>query len=236
MLTKIVQDSEKTGNLLSAEIESFRMKQGLTVKEFCTLCHISRPQYSEYITGKNRYLMIIDAVRLLAAFPEKITVNKLLKWSGEKRLTLSREFPQLFLSETAQADYKKTEAVFNNFVIKTAFNLYTPADAIMVLASFLQPCNDDKIYLPMTDNINYLMENLRRIRKIKYSAFPLPKRTVIAHIQRSMLPVRFSDICGYERIFRSGGIYLLSEILYLSDRKKLGLKLCPRNDRNNLAH
>ena len=226
MLTKIVQDSEKTGNLLSAEIESFRMKQGLTVKEFCTLCHISRPQYSEYITGKNRYLMIIDAVRLLAAFPEKITVNKLLKWSGEKRLTLSREFPQILFSENAQADYKETEAVFTNFVIKTAFNLYAPADAIMVLASFLQPCNDDEIFLPMTDNINYLMENLRRIRKIKYSVFPSPKRTVIAHIQRSILPVRFSDICGYERLFRSGGIYLLSEIMYLNERKKIGIKLC----------
>ena len=112
MLTKIVQDSEKTGNLLSAEIESFRMKQGLTVKEFCTLCHISRPQYSEYITGKNRYLMIIDAVRLLAAFPEKITVNKLLKWSGEKRLTLSRVFPQILFSENAREDYKETEAFF----------------------------------------------------------------------------------------------------------------------------
>lgn len=236
MLTTKEQGSEESGNILATEIESFRLKQDMTVKEFCILCHISRPQYSEYITGKNRYLMIIDAVRLLAAFPEKITVNKLLKWSGEKRLTLSREFPQLLFSENAREDYKETEAVFDNFVIKTAFNSYAPADAIMVLASFLQPCNDDEIFLPMTDNINYLMENLRRIRKIKYSVFPSPKRTVIAHIQRSMLPVRFSDICGYERIFRSGGIYLLSEILYLSDRKKLGIKLCPRNDRNNLAH
>ena len=100
----------------------------------------------------------------------------------------------------------------------------------MVLASFLQPCNDDKIYLPMTDNINYLMENLRRIRKIKYSVFPSPKRTVIAHIQRSMLPVRFSDICGYERIFRSGGIYLLSELMYLNEREKIGIKLYQKDN------
>lgn len=228
MLTKKVQGSEKTGNLLSAEIESFRMKQGLTVKEFCTLCHISRPQYSEYITGKNRYLLIPDAVRLLAAFPGKITVGKLLKWSGEKRLALSRSFPHIFFSGNTQTDDKETGTVFKNFIIKTAFDLFAPADAVKILASFLQPCSDDEIFLPMTDSMNYLMENLRRIRKIKFSAFPLPKRTVIAHIQRSMLPVRFSDICGYERLFRSGGIYLLSEIMYLSKRKKLGIKLCPR--------
>lgn len=236
MLTKKMQGAEEPGNILSAEIESFRLKQDMTVKEFCTLCHISRPQYSEYVTGKNRCLLIPDAVRLLAAFPGKITVGKLLKWSGEKRLALSRSFPHIFFSGNTQTDDKETETVFKNFVIKTAFDLFSPADSVKILASFLQPCNDDELFLPLTDSMNYLMENLRRIRKIKYSVFPSPKRTVIAHIQRSMLPVRFSDICGYERIFRSGGIYLLSEILYLSDRKKLGIKLCPRNDRNNLAH
>ena len=228
MLTKKVQGSEESKIALSAEIESFRMKRGMTVKEFCTLCHISRPQYSEYITGKNRYLLITDAVRLLAAFPGKITVGKLLRWSGEKRLNLSRDFPQIIFSGNTQTDDKETETVFKNFVIKTAFDLFAPADTVRILASFLQPCNDDEIFLPMTDSMNYLMENLRRIRKIKYSAFPLPKRTVIAHIQRSMLPVRFSDICGYERLFRSRGIYLLSEIMYLSERKRLGIKLCPR--------
>ena len=228
MLTKKVQGSEESENIFSTEIESFRLKQDMTVKEFCTLCHISRPQYSEYVTGKNRYLLITDAVRLLAAFPGKITVSKLLRWSGKKRLALSRSFPHIFFSGNTQTDDKETETVFKNFIIKTAFDLFAPADAVKILASFLQPCSGDELFLPLTDSMNYLMENLRRIRKIKYSVFPSPKRTVIAHIQRSILPVRFSDICEYERLFRSGGIYLLSEIMYLNERKKLGIKLCPR--------
>ncbi len=107
MLTKKVQGSEESENIFSTEIESFRLKQDMTVKEFCTPCHISRPQYSEYVTGKNRYLLITDAVRLLAAFPGKITVSKLLRWSGEKRLALSRSFPHIFFRGTHRRMIKR---------------------------------------------------------------------------------------------------------------------------------
>ena len=225
MLTKKVHDSEKSEKILSMEIESFRMKQGITVKEFCALCHISQAQYSEYVTGKNRYLSITDALKLLAAFPGKMTVNKLLGMSGERRLKLSREFPKILFSEQTHTDNSETEFVFMKFITKTAFYLFAPADAISIVSSFLQPCSDDKIFLPMEDNMNCLMSKLRKIRKIKYSDFKSARRTVISHFQRDKLPVRFSDVCGYERIFRSGGIYLLSEIMYLNEKKKIGIKL-----------
>ena len=230
MLINKIQDSEKSVDLLPAEIESFRLEQGLTVKEFCTVCHISRPQYSEYITGKNRHLLSKDAVRLLAAFPGKLTVSKLLRMSGGKQLKLSREFPKLFFSEKTQTENNETETVFRRFIIRTAFNQFAPADAICILASFLQSCSDDSIYLPMEDSMNFLMSNLKRIRKIRYSDCTSPRNTVVSHFQRTVHPVRFSDICGYERLFRSGGIYLLSELMYLNEREKIGIKLCQKDN------
>ena len=202
------------------------MEQGLTVKEFCTVCQISRPQYSEYITGKNRHLLIKDAVRLLAAFPRKFTVSKLLRMSGGKQLKLSREFPKIVFSEKTQTENQETDTVFRKYIIRTAFYQFAPADAICILASFLQPCNDEEIFLPMEDSMKFLMLNMKKIRKIRYSDCSSPKNTVVSHFQRAVRPIRFSDICEYERLFRSGGIYLLSEIMYLNEREKIGIKLC----------
>ena len=215
---------------MPTEIESFRMEQGLTIKEFCTVCHISRPQYSEYITGKNRHLLIKDAVRVLAAFPGTLTVSKLLRMSGGKQLKLSREFPKIIFSGKTQTENNETETVFRRFITKTAFNQFPPADAICILDSFLQQCNDDEIYLPMEDSMKFLMSNLKKIRKIRYSDCTSPRNTVVSHFQRAVHPVRFSDICGYERLFRSGGIYLLSEIMYLNESEGIGIKLCEKDN------
>ena len=108
--------------------------------------------------------------------------------------------------------------------------MFAPDDAISILASFLQSCSDDSIYLPMEDSMNFLMSNLKRIRKIRYSDCTSPRNTVVSHFQRAVRPVRFSDICGYERLFRSGGIYLLSELMYLNEREKIGIKLCQKDN------
>lgn len=217
-------------DLFSTKIESFRMEQGMTVKELCSLSQISQSQYSKYINRKKEHLSISDAVRLLAAFPGKLTVSKLLRMTGGKQLKLSREFPRIVFSEKTQTENKETETVFRRFIIRTAFNQFAPADAIKILASFLQSCNDEEIYLPMEDSMNFLMSNLKRIRKIRYSDCTSPRNTVVSHFLRAVRPVRFSDVCGYERLFRSGGIYLLSEIMFLNEREKLGLKLCQKDN------
>ena len=225
-----MQNSEKSSNLLSTNIDSFRNYNDLTIKDFCRLSHISLPQYSEYKTGRNRFLSITDAVKLLAAFPGKLTVNKLLKMTGEQPLLIGKEFPKIIFSENKKTDREETETVFINFITYTAYDLFTPIDANKILSPFLQPCNDDELFLPMKNTMICLMSNLMRIRKKKYSDFNSPRRTVISHFQRSFLPVRFSDICGYERLFRSGGIYLLSEIMYLNERNKIGIRLSQKNN------
>ena len=206
------------------------MDQGMTVKELCSLSHISQSQYSKYINRKKEHLSISDAVRLLAAFPGKLSISKLLRMSGGKQLKLSREFPQIIFSGKTQTEKQETENVFRRFIIRAAFNQFAPGDAINILASFLQPCSDDSIYLPMEDSMNFLMSNLKRIRKISYSDCTSPRNTVVSHFQRAVRPVRFSDICGYERLFRSGGIYLLSELMYLNEREKIGIKLCQKDN------
>ena len=225
MMTKKVQDWKKLNNMLSTEIESFRMNHGMTVKEFCILTHMPHSQYSKYINGRKSNLTIVDALRLSAAFPDQLSVNKLLRMSGEKPLKISKLFPVFSFSENPQTDRKETETVFKNFVTKAAFEVLAPDDAVSILASFLQPCSDDEIFLPMKENMIYLTSNLRRIRNIKYTAFSFPRRTVTAHLQQSVFPVRFSDICDYERVFRSGGIFLLSELIYINEKKKIGITL-----------
>ena len=225
-----MRDRNKTDYLLTTEIEAFRKELGITVKDLYFLSHIKQPQFSKYMTGRNRFLSITDAMKLLAAFPEKLTINKLLKMTGEKPLLIGKEFPKIIFSENKKMDREETETVFKHFITYTAYDLFTPIDAIKILSSFLQPCNDDELFLPMKNTMICLMSNLMIIRKKKYSDFNSPRRTVISHFQRSFLPVRFSDICGYERLFRSGGIYLLSEIMYLNERNKIGIRLSQKNN------
>ena len=70
-----------------------------------------------------------------------------------------------------------------------------------------------------------LMYSVREIRKLKLSRFGIPSQTALTHFQRKRLVTRFSDLCEYERAFLSGGLYLLSELIYLSERNNYGIRL-----------
>ena len=211
--------------MFSQEIESFRIRKGLAIKEFCAISRIGVPQYSEYLHKRNHFLMTADAVKLMAAFSNEININTLLQWIDQKPLTLSERFPLLSFSCDLKADHEKSEQVFRTFQVLTAFKTFAERDAIRLLAAMIHPWNRSEIGLPVRDNMYYLMYCLRDVRRIKFTKFGIPAQTVLTHFQRKRQVRRFTDLCEYERAFKSRGIYLLSELIYLNERNGFEIRL-----------
>jgi hypothetical protein len=158
----------------------------------------------------------------MASFPEELNVNNLLGMDGRKGLSLSPNFPILRFGDS-KMDYEKSEKTFSKFYIDTAYEFFNPVDAIRLLAAMTSPCDKLKIWLPTAENMYYLMYSLHDIRKIKFKDFKIPVRTVLSHFQRNRMITRFADLCEYERLFNSGGLYLLSELLYLNEKRDFGI-------------
>ena len=212
--------------MIFESIESFRVHKKMSVQDFCEITQISPSRYSKYKHGSFQFLMISDAVRLISAFTGEINVNILLKWTGEKPLPLSGKFPEFAFAYEPASDSGKSEQIFRRFLISTAFDVFKPEEALKLLAGMADPWNKSKIGLPKTENMYSLMYTLRAIRKIRFTDFCIHAQTVLTHFQRRRLPSRFTDVCKYESAFESGGIYLLSELMFLSMKGHLGIRLC----------
>ena len=166
---------------------------------------------------------------LMASFPEELNINSLLGMMGSRELLLGEGFPSFGFSNDPKHDYDKNENYFRKFYCDTAFRIFKPLDAIELLAAMTSSCNKNEIWLPMAENMYYLMYSLRNLRKLKFTRFESSEQTVLAHFQRSRLVTRFIDLCDYEQAFDSGGLYLLSELMYLNERRDFGIKLIPPN-------
>ena len=213
--------------MFAEEIETFRNQHKLTVLQFCSAIHLPVSQYRSYLYGEKRDLSVKDAVMLMASYPDELNINKLLGMLDKKEIGLRPDFPSFRFSNDPELDYEKSEKVFRKFYIDTAYKYFSPLDAIQLLASMISLCNEEKIWLPLTENMYYLMHSLRKIRKLRFSDFEIPARTVLSHFQRNRLVTRFSDLCEYERLFTSGGLYLLSELLYPNEKRNFGIILSP---------
>lgn len=212
--------------MIFESIESFRVHKKMSVQDFCEITQISPSRYSKYKHGSFQFLMISDAVRLISAFTGEINVNILLKWTGEKPLPLSGKFPEFAFAYEPASDSGKTEQIFRRFLISTAFDVFKPEEALKLLAGMADPWNRSEIGMPSRENMYTLMYSLRDFREIRFTDFSISPRTVLAHFQRRRLLTRFTDLCEYERSFVSGGIYLLSELMFLSMKRHLGIRLC----------
>lgn len=212
--------------MFSSEIEAFRNRKGLPVKDFCEVSRISFSRYSRYQHGYFRFLMIADAVRLLAAFSGEIRISTLLKWTDQRPLRLSRDFSEFAFSCDPDSDYERSDAVFRKFYIRTVYDVFPLENSIDLLAAMAHPWDRSVIGLPVLYNMYSLMYTLRNIRRISFTGFSIPAHTVQMHFQRRRLVTRFADLCEYERSFESGGLYLLSELMYLNDRRRFGIRLC----------
>lgn len=211
--------------MLDSEIEAFRKQKGLSVNQFCELTHIRDRQYKNYLNRSKAYLSVKDAVRLMAAFPDDLDINSLLIMCGRKPLKLAEDFPRLCFSYNEEYDRRESEVLFRRFYVKTVLKLFSPAEAITLLNAMAVPWNSADISLPFMENMYSLMDCLRIIRKIRFTKFSIPAQTVLSHFQRKRLITRFGDLCEYETAFGSGGVYLLSELMYLNVRKEYGIRL-----------
>lgn len=212
--------------MIFESIESFRVHKKMSVQDFCEITQISPSRYSKYKHGSFQFLMISDAVRLISAFTGEINVNILLKWTGEKPLPLSGKFPEFAFAYEPASDSGRSEQIFRRFLISTAFDVFKPEEALKLLAGMADPWNRSEIGMPSRENMYTLMYSLRDFREIRFTDFCISPRTVLAHFQRWRLLTRFTDLCEYERSFASGGIYLLSELMFLSMKRHLGIRLC----------
>ena len=208
--------------MFAKKIEKFRNRHKLSVLQFCSAAHLPVSQYRSYLYGEKQYLSIKDAVMLMASFPEELSINNLLGMNGKKGLLLSPNFP-IFRFGDSKMDYENSEKTFRNFYIDTAYEFFNPENAIRLLAAMTSPCDRLKIWLPTAENMYYLMYSLHDIRKLKFKDFKIPARTVLSHIQRNRLITRFTDLCEYEGLFNSGGLYLLSELMYLNEKRGFGI-------------
>ena len=170
----------------------------------------------------NAFVGINGSAAVMASFPEELSINNLLGMNGKKGLLLSPNFP-IFRFGDSKMDYENSEKTFRNFYIDTAYEFFNPENAIRLLAAMTSPCDRLKIWLPTAENMYYLMYSLHDIRKLKFKDFKIPARTVLSHFQRNRLITRFTDLCEYERLFNSGGLYLLSELMYLNEKRGFGI-------------
>lgn len=215
--------------MFAKKIDRFRKKLKLSIPQFCKAGHIQITQYRRYLRNDTESLLIKDAVMLMASFPEELNINSLLGMMGSRELLLGEGFPSFGFSNDPKHDYDQNENNFRKFYYDTAFRIFKPLDAIELLAAMTSRCNKNEIWLPMAENMYYLMYSLRNLRKLKLTRFEPSEQTVLAHFQRRRLVTRFIDLCEYERAFDSGGLYLLSELMYLNERRDFGIKLIPPN-------
>lgn len=210
--------------MLAKKLERFRKEHNFSIPQFCAAGHIHITQYRRYLSG-HYHLSVKDAVMLMASFPEGFDINTLLGMITGKRLFLANGFPSFRFTYDPKHDYDKTERIFTKFYYDTASGIFSPRDSIDLLAVMTSLCSRSELWLPMAENMYSLMYSLREIRKLKFSSFGISSQTALTHFQRKRLITRFSDLCEYEWAFRSGGLYLLSELMYLNERNNYGIGL-----------
>ena len=106
---------------------------------------------------------------LMASFPEELNINSLLGMMGSRELLLGEGFPSFGFSNDPKQDYDQNEKYFREFYCDTVFRIFKPRDAIELLAAMTSRCNKNEIWLPMAENMYYLMYSLRNLRKLDYS-------------------------------------------------------------------
>ena len=211
--------------MFAKKIDRFRKKLKLSIPQFCKAGHIQITQYRRYLRNDTESLLIKDAVMLMASFPEELDVNTLLGMITRKRLFLADGFPSFRFTDNPKQDYDQTERIFTKFYFDTATGFFSSRDSISLLAAMTSLCCSSELWLPLAENMYSLMYSLREIRKLKFSSFGISSQTALMHFQRKRLVTRFSDLCEYESSFHSGGLYLLSELMYLSERNNYGIRL-----------
>ena len=171
--------------MFTEEIETFRIRQKLTVLQFCSAAHLPVSQYRSYLYGEKQNLSVKDAVMLMASFPDELNINEMLRMIDKKELVLSPAFPSFRFSNDLGKNYERSEKVFRKFYIDSAFAYFSPLDAVKLLAAMISLCNKEEIWLPLTENMYYLMYSLRNLRKLKFTRFEPSEQTVLAHFDGS---------------------------------------------------
>ncbi len=211
--------------MFAESIENFRKNKGLTVAEFCEVTRFSEAQYNRYRSGTSPFLQINDAARLLAGFPDDISVFSLCRMCEISAPKIDSSFTSL--SFFVPHGFYKSNKRIRRFVLSSfrrRFDMAVLADLYGSLACDIDFFSDEVIRLGTIArfitrfSLYSLMYSLRTVRGLTANHYDLPVATVNAHLQRRTRISRFSDLCMYERKFDSGGVFLFLEMLYSMNR------------------
>lgn len=220
--------------MFSEKIDDFRKSKGLTIDEFGEITHIPAIQYSRYRSGYNKFLQVNDALKIMAGFPDDITIPVLCSMCEIPTVKLSKRFPS-FNFQISEPDEKSNKRI-KRFVYGSLEKNFSSSEFVELYGSLLTDVNifaDDIIendYVPyyLTKFSLYsFMYSLRMIRGLNAKDYDLPASTVNAHLLRRMRISRFRDLCMYERLFDSGGVFLFLEMLYSGEHSNIRVSLRP---------
>ena len=216
--------------MLAQELDFFRKNKKITVRDFCEITGIPAAQYNRYRSGSAAQLQINDAAKLLAGFPDDISIPVLCRMCEIKTPKLSAGFPQ-FSFAVPNGFYKSNKRI-RKFIVDTLQSKFSPSAAGAVLDAVTTDVDifsDDVIRqnsIPffITQSSQYsLMQALKSIGNLKTEDISLDSSTVNFHFMRRNRIQKFSDLCIYERTFDSYGIFLLMEMLFSTNRSGINI-------------
>ena len=219
-------------NFFSENLDSFRKKTGLLVNEFCEVSRIPEQQYVRYRSGYNQFLQINDALKLMAGFPDDISISSLCSMCGIPLPKISKRFPSFYFMNS-EPDQKSNQRI-QRFVYGSLLNRFSSsefAELYSSLTSDIDIFSDDIIksgYIPYYLNkfsLYSFMYTLRTIRGLSAKDYDLPAATVNKHLLRRARISRFSDLCMYESKFSSDGVFLFLEMLYSGEQSGIRVSL-----------
>lgn len=220
--------------MFADNLESFRLKIGLSVKDFSVVSHISPSQLTRYRNGSSQILSLHDSIKLLASFPGDITIAKLAEMTNIYPVPDVGKFPEFTYVRTAYDTVYRSNKKIRNYILNSVKNSFNDSDTVKVLSAIC--CQENLLstefmrYYPIwkhiTDESQFMLMNcLRTIRDIKMVDIPIPYNNITKHFNRSNHISSFADLCCYENIFSSGGIFMLFEMMFDADEQNMEVSI-----------
>lgn len=216
----------------------------ISMSEISSIFGISYSNVKSYSRGE-KSLSLADAARLLTVPNPQFSANQFLLACGIDDLDLedipvvqriSSEYVKVKNSLLTQSGEQSLYLLSNRKVIRffdeCGKNFYKPAqyvDVKLALSSYFDIYNEYQ-FDPKTNILSLfpdevmalLMRSMMKIRRLKNDDITeIPQRSSKAqHIRRDHPISLFIEVCWYEKHFRSGGIYLFTEIINAAYRNK----------------
>lgn len=221
-------------NMFKDSLLAFRKSQNLTVREFSAISDISVDQINRYSSSRLHELQTKDALYLMTAFPDIITIPYLLQMNDLDPIDMCL-LPRFYRKKESGNPVSTAESnvCFQTFIDTTGKTFYSNFDFLPIKYSLVvhyQIFEDD--FASQYNVLDYIdddcmcsfMQKLKEFNKLQLSHLPgIYPNTAQNHFNRKTEISSFASICAYEKLFNSHGLYLVLELLNCAYRHDLSL-------------